>query len=315
MSRYNPSSSLEIQNLAKRPRTYPTLTTMQHPYYLPAAPPEDLSTDIEQLRYITYQPFIGRHSIATIQEFENLEDAEEHWKTQRRYDSTVLIHPDECIMREGKHVLIFEGVIREFLVWVEKAEVTDADMNEILHQIGKNLKYLVSVKRPHGNLRRGIGVTPDLKVYFFNLGADATRTEKRRKSYKDDVQALHDFLVTIESKLKEGSEYVTRWKKFLSTSCLDPPISPPIWLSPIHPRYCDNHVIVAFNYPASWDVQDKLRFVANMHALCTDKANNSNSSPNLIKHPEFVKYFATRYADWPSKLTGMLNQVYQFGYQ
>lgn len=219
----------------------------------------------------------------------------------------------------NKHELIFPKVIRDFGgCWIHKhaqGEVSDADMLKILKKIGKNMRYLCTeaqAKRPHGNLRKGVGVTPELEVLFNNLGPS-----KHEKLYEEDIKDLHEFLNTIIPKLQDKSiqEPVKRWKKFLSDTCIHVEKDfTVVEASEIHPPYLKlNHVRMIVNYPTSWDVDEELEFLAKVHSLC--------KRANLLINKDFENHLVNCYPKWndcfeasaTAGKTSGLNEVYQFG--
>ncbi|KAM5549175.1 hypothetical protein ABKV19_000553 [Rosa sericea] len=164
-------------------------------------------------------------------------------------------------------------------------------------------------RRSHGNLLRGIGIAADLNVYFFNFGAD-------KKGYSTDIQVLDDILTSIEPKLVDPTiqHCVTRWKSFLSVACS---LSSCATTPPLFRPFDSNHVRVILHYPASWDDEEKLRFLANIHKLCTDKCHRYPS--NLMNDridSTFDAEMAKKYSNWGnliSATTNALSQVYHFG--
>lgn len=318
----NPTSTLEA-TLEKRGRCFPDdPVLLVHPYNFSSNPPPCVKVNLERhLRYIKYRPFEGIDSFATIQEFQNREDAYRHWETQKSYDSKFVIHPQACVKHQDKYVLIFPKIFRDFNgCWINEhanGQVTDTDMWEILKKIGKSLRYLsteAESNRPHGNLRDGIGITSDLEALLLNLGG-----VKHALRYHEDVKTLHGFLKSIEPRLRTVAirENVQRWKEFLWTSCLQlTPDSNPKETSDIHPIYLNpNHVRLVLNYPSSWDVKIKLQFLSNMHKLCTDKCKQKPA--NLMSNIKFSAHLNSCHSNWNNRFNTVkptaLNEVYQFG--
>ncbi|KAL6226308.1 hypothetical protein ACLB2K_000271 [Fragaria x ananassa] len=298
----------------------------QHPYYFSSDPSPYLTVDLEHLRYIKYQPFIGRDSFGTIQECKNLVDAQKQWETQKMHDSGVLIHPKQCVKQQNKYMLVFDKVIRDFEFWIEEIAndgVRDEDMWEILKKIGSNLIYLCSKNRAHGNLRGGgIAISSDLRPFFLNLAAYASHVQA--VIHKNDIKALNAILEKVQKKLLKKVEKklhvnpkimedLGRWISFLSTTCCLHALSTELIPidSVIYPLYSPNHVNLVLNYCISWDVNDKLRFLANIYKLCRYEGLNEFK---LMRNPKFIEYLRARYSDWPVRVTNDLQEVYKFGH-
>ncbi|XP_004306462.1 PREDICTED: uncharacterized protein LOC101299325 [Fragaria vesca subsp. vesca] len=194
----------------------------------------------------------------------------------------------------------------------------------IFKKIGRNIKYLSSeakAQRPHGNLLKGTGITPDLQALFLNLGADDTDP----MLYKKDVKDLHQLLSSFKlkkvttAKLTKEQQIITdcvdRWISFLSDTCLQDPV-PKKWTivlgTAIDPPYLNHdHVRLIFNYPASWSSTEELRFLANMYKLCSGE----KSATNLARNADFEKHLMEcNYQNWDACITSpLLYNVYDFG--
>lgn len=127
----------------------------------------------DHLGYCRYRgPTTGVEAYGTLFKFERHQEAADQWGCVKNYDKKIVIHPVEEVIEGSDAYLIYPLVLTNIQFFLKKHKELGWSDNvglEILRKTGQVVRYLFREKFFHGNLSKGICVSPDLQVFLWNF--------------------------------------------------------------------------------------------------------------------------------------------------